>query len=484
NSMSRRTRARLVAGVMGLQNSEVRPDTTEIILEVANFERTRIRATSKALGLRTESAIRFEKGLDPEGVPAAALRFVKLLADLCPSVEVEYRPADVRPEPAPARRIDLVRGWVARRLGTSLSDAREEAILRRLGFGTEREREHLAVTVPSWRATDVSIPEDLVEEVGRIHGYEKINPLPLVGNLEPVPEEPERAARRRLRETLSGRCGLTEIHTYPFTTEEACRRSAVAPGTIAVTNAGVPGLDLLSPSHVPSLLRAVGHNLKYREMVAVYVVAPVFAKGEKGKLPREEERVGFAVAGDGGAAALEAKGIVEALLDTFHVDAGVRQEAGPGWLHPGRSARVVRGRRELGWFGQLHPRVGAAFEIETPVGIGELDTAALRDAEHGEVRMKAISRFPGVRFDVAVVVDRRTPAADVQQALGRSGGELTRSVRLFDVYEGGNLALGKRSLAFRLEFSAADRTLEPRDVERLRGAVQRAVERAGWTIRA
>ncbi|MFB3065082.1 MAG: phenylalanine--tRNA ligase subunit beta, partial [Planctomycetota bacterium] len=399
-----------IAGVMGLQNSEVQDDTTEIILEVANFDMASIRRTSQELGLRTESAVRFEKGLDPEGVPDAAVRFVKLLKDVCPGVHWVGGPCDVRQPPPAPRCITVPPRWLARRLGTELSDERAQCILLRLGFGVERgEDASLQITVPSWRAgRDVSRPEDIAEEVGRIHGYDKIEPKPLRGNLEPVPEEPQRVARRQARQTLSDACGLTEIFLYPFTTAEACHRATVEPGAVAIaTTPEHPGRDLLVPSLVPGVLQAVGHNLKYRDNVALYVIGPCFHPGPKGELPLQGERVAFAVATPGDAApALDARGIVEALLETFHLR-GVRveQKQGPGWLHPGRSAEVSRGKEKFGWFGEVHPRVAAAHGIGAAAAVGELDFDALRGAKRSGVRMQPVPRFPSVRFDVAVVAD-------------------------------------------------------------------------------
>ncbi|MGH7163512.1 MAG: hypothetical protein ACREID_08505, partial [Planctomycetota bacterium] len=349
-------------------------------------------------------------------------------------------------------------------------------------------RRRVVVTVPSWRAgRDVDLPEDLVEEVGRIHGYDRIEPSPLVGALDPVPEEPRRVARRRARSALSGACGLAEIYVYPFTTAAECHRAEVTPGALAVRNAEHPGLDLLAGSLLPNLLRSVRESLKYRDEAPLYVVAPVFLKEEAAQgLPRENERVGVAVARRRGAdVALEVKGVVETVLDAFRLrGARVDQREGPPWLHPGRSARLAHGPEVLGWFGQLHPRVARAFEIDAEVGIADLDLDALAAAEPGSGRMAPVSRYPTVAYDVAVVVDRRIPAAAVEEALRAADREHVRSARLFDVYEAASLGPGKRSLAFRVILGSMERTLAPADVERLHRAVNEAIARRGWSLRA
>ncbi|MHC4670639.1 MAG: phenylalanine--tRNA ligase subunit beta, partial [Planctomycetota bacterium] len=485
-------RAVAIAGVMGLASSEVMEDTGEIILEVANFDLRSIRATAHALGLRTESAIRFEKGLDPEGVAVAARRFLRLLSQICPRARPLGGPADARVAPEAPRRITLAADFIPARLGTPLPPERVDGILGRLGFGVERAGGKMTVTVPSWRAgNDISLPEDLVEEVGRIHGYDKVEPVPLHGALDPVPEEPERVARRRARTVLSLESGLTEIHTYPFTTAEDCRRADVAAGTLRLSNAEQPGLDLMTTSLVPSVLRAVAQNLKYRDEVALYAIEPVFLKGRAEGLPAENERITLAVALRHAvrdeAAVRSAARVVDRLQAAFRVRGlRIRQgdaDAAPGWLHPGRCARLARGREAFGWFGQLHPRVARAFEIEAQAALADLDLDQLRRAGGRPERMRPVPRFPSVPYDVAIVVDRVTPAAEVAGALRKVDDALVRDVRLFDVYEGDPLPPGKRSLAFTVVFGSLERTLDTADVEGLRERVNGAIRKRGWTLR-
>ncbi len=476
-----------IAGVMGLSNSEVMGDTREIILEVAHFEMRSIRATAQALALRTDSAMRFEKGLDPEGIPAAARRFVRLLRQVCPAAKPIGAPCDVRLPPAPPRILHLKAGWIPERLGTPIPPARVDAILGRLGFAVARTAETLAVTVPSWRAArDVTIPEDLVEEVGRIHGYDRIEPRPLVGALEPIPEEPARAARRRARHALSYEAGCTEIFTYPFTTARDCERTGVEAGTLAVANAAQQGLDLLGTSLLPNLLKAVETNLKYRGDFAIYATGPAFLKEREEGLPRENERIALAFARRGGEAPLlEIKGALSVLLERFGI-ANVRltQEQGPAWLHPGRCARLGRGKETYAWFGEIHPQVRRAWGLDAPVALADVDFDAVREAKGTAARMAAISRFPEVPYDVAVLVERRTPAAEVEAVLRKVDPRLVREVKLFDVYEGGNLPSGTKSLAYSITFGSMTGTLGPDEVEGLRGEVGRALAARGWKLRA
>jgi phenylalanyl-tRNA synthetase beta chain len=289
-----------------------------------------------------------------------------------------------------------------------------------------------------------------------------------------------------VRHALSAECGFAEIYAYPFTTADECAKASVEPGRLRLSNAQQPGLDLLVTSLVPKVLSACATNLKYRDEAALYLVAPVFLKEEGAKgLPRETERIAIAAARRGGANPVYAvKGAVLALARAFGLNgARIEQREGPKWLHPGRGARLVRGPKEFGWFGEVHPGVARAFDFDAVVAVAEFDAEALRAAQGGTLRMKPISRFPAVKYDVAVVVDRTVPAQEVEDVLLRADPALVREVRLFDAYEGPNLPPGKRSLAYSLVFGSLERTLETSDVERLRSEVAKALAARGWTLR-
>jgi phenylalanyl-tRNA synthetase beta chain len=479
-------RALAVAGVMGLRDSEVREDTTEIVLEAATFDRTATRRTAKALGLRTESAVRFEKGPDPEGLLAAARRFLAVLGKVCPGARPLGPPVVAGAAPPRRRPITFPAPFIEARLGTTIPAPAQDAILARLGFRVERTRARVKVTPPSWRASDVTIPEDVVEEVGRIHGYARIEPAPMRGTLDPVPVEPERAFRAALRDALSGAAGLVEIYAYPFVTRADCARARVAEPDLGVRDAAQTGLDFLAPSLLPALLGALARNLKHRDAAALYLVAPVFRRRDGPGLPHERETLGIAIARSGDDVAVRMlAGVVGTLIEALDLaDCRIAQEDGSGWAHPGRFARLVRGSEPIGAFGEVAPAVLRAWEVPARAAVAELDVAALRAAAGGARKMRPIGRFPVVRFDVAVVVDRRTPAAEVADTIRRAAPDSVWGVDVFDVYEGPNLPPGKRSLAFTVVFGSLERTLATPEVESLRAAVTGALRRSGYAIRA
>ncbi|MHC4955027.1 MAG: phenylalanine--tRNA ligase subunit beta [Planctomycetota bacterium] len=481
------TRAVAIAGVMGLENSEVKDDTTAIILEVANFEMTSIRRTSQVLNLRTDSSTRFSKGLDIEQVPDAARRFFELLKQMCPNASPRGGACDVRVPPEIPVTIDAPEGWIDARLGVSIGADGVDAILHRLGFSSKRAGGRLETTVPTWRARDVAIPEDLVEEVGRIFGYDKIAPEPLVGALDPVDVEPDRAAKAQVRSVLSRGCGLTEIYAYPVYSQAEAEKTRVEPGKLAIVNWEERGHQIMAESLIPLMVRAAAQNLKYRSDFGMYCVQPAWAKREgQDGLPSEDTHVGIAIAHHRGKdTVLTLKGMVERVIESFGA-AGVKlrqQSKAPAWLHEGRAGDIGRGKQRYGWFGELHPAVKRAWDIDADVAVAEFDLEAVCAAGGKTRRMQPISRFPVVPYDVAIVADARTPADEVERALRGADKTLVRDVSLFDVYAGKNLPDGKRSLAYKIVFGAMDRTLGTEEVDRLREGVARIIEKKGWELR-
>ncbi len=481
------TRAVAIAGIMGLENSEVVADTTAIVLEVANFEMTSIRKTVQALGLRSDSSTRFEKGLDIEGVTAAARRFFELLQRVCPKAKPRGGACDIRVPAAPAPVVDVAEGWIENRLGVVIGADGVDDILHRLGFGAQRSNGRLQVSVPSWRTRDISIAEDLVEEVGRIHGYDQIQPEPLVGPLDPVPVEPVRAAKSRLRNVLSAGAGLTEFYAYPVYSKAEAENTRIEAGELVVANWEDRVTPHLTESLLPLIVKATAENLRYRSDFGMYLVQPTWnaAKRVDG-LPKETTHAAIAMVHHRGeSAVLALKGVLERVLAAFGAR-GVRmrqQVKPPAWLHEGRAGDIGRGKQRFGWFGELHPAVKRAWDIDATVAVAEFDLEAIASVGGKAHRMDAISRFPVVPYDVAIVADARTPAEEVERALRGVDKNLVCDVRLFDVYEGSNLPEGKRSLAYHMVFGAMDRTLGTDEIDRLRAGVEKIVAKNGWELR-
>jgi phenylalanyl-tRNA synthetase beta chain len=487
-----------IAGVMGGQISEVSEDTTRVLMEAATWIGPNIMRTSKALGLRSEASARFEKQLHPEQAVAAQRLAARLMVDLA-GARLVPGTLDEYPTAVGNIGIRLRLDRMERLLGERIDPDEVAQILTRLGF------ELLSGThwmVPPWRSSDVRREVDLIEEVARVHGLHKLpTTLPArraaVGRLT----EPQRL-RRRLEDALRDR-GLSETVSYSFTAPRSLERLSLDEGPLLrLENPLSEDQSLMRPLLLPGLLDAAAHNTAHgRDELALFESARAFrasgpldgAPGDSpgGAMPANERHHLAALLTVGSGAGWRTQGqaadyySARALLDALLETAGVTWRAEPGelpFLHPGRQASVVTGEAELGFIGELHPEVAAAWELERPVAVLELDLDALPAGREDVYR--DVTSVPAVRQDIAVVVPDDVPAARVEEAVRAGGGDLLESLAVFDLYRGDQVGAGRKSLALRLEFRAPDRTLTDEEVAERRAAIEREVEALGGGLRA
>lgn len=475
-----------VAGVMGGADSEVGEGTTTILLEAANFDPVSVRRTSAALGLRTEASIRFEKGLHPELAAAAARRAMSLLVAHTGGRAVRGL-VDAYPVKRPDTRVVVTRRRIEQMLGLDLSTGAVRTALTELGFGSRWvPPDRYVVRVPYWR-TDIAMADDVIEELARVIGYDKLESLPLAGSMPAPRPDPVRELREHLRDAATA-AGLQEIITYPLTSPETLLQ--VAPPEFLEVH---PPMRLENPMNQEqavmrtslraSVLQAVASNLRReRGTVALFEVARVFLTAPD-DLPDEREVLVGAVAGvrlgrwgevtEDPIDFYDAKGMVEETLERTGAD--VVFEAGEDFgLLRGRTAQITADKERAGVLGQVHPRIAAQFEIETPVYLFELDLGRLLAGVRERVRHQAQSRFPAVIQDIALLLESSVPADRVTRAI--AGSSLVSNVMLFDVYEGAPLPEGKRSLAYQVHFQALDRTLTDQEVADARKRLVRRLE--------
>lgn len=467
-----------IAGVMGGESSEIGAETTDVLLEVAYFRPMAIARTSKRLGLRTEASARFERGSDPEGIDLAAARFCQLVAETSgPGVVIHQGLLDVRAggeQPAPIR---LRTARVNELLGTDLDGEALAGYLRPLGFEVRPEgAESSLVTVPPFRP-DCEREVDLIEEVARHYGYERIaKTVPAttqVGRLTPVQRQ-----RRQVRDVLAG-LGASEAWTPSWLAPGDHERAGVPGPVIEIENPLSRDESVLRRSMRAGLLRAVAFNAARRNPdVRLFEIGRVFFEVPAGgRLPDERELLTLVMAsGDDDARA--AVGAWRVLADALGVHGVALEQAELPGLHPARAAHLVRtdGGAVVGSVGELDPEVAAAHGVDRRVGWLECDLDLLLADRRRDEPAVDPSRFPSSDIDLAFAVDESTPAAAVEQALRAAAGPLLEWVRLFDVYRGAGMGEAQRSLAFRLRFVAPDRTLTDAEVARLRARCVAAVE--------
>jgi phenylalanyl-tRNA synthetase beta chain len=513
-----------VAGIMGGASSEIADATTEVLLEAAYFTPMAIAQTSKRLGLRTEASARFERGCDPWGIEASINRFAELLAESIPDLKVSDGFLDVRGEVPEPFTLSVPIARVQRQVGVPLSGREIAALLDPIGFTTAvDDAERLAVLVPTNRPDVRPAPngiDDVIEEVARMFGYANIprhTPTwPQPGHLTSLQRS------RRLVKTVLAGIGASEGWTNTFVSEEAHRLVGLTGPAVRVSNPLIAEEPFLRRSLMPGLLGALAYNASRRQgAIRLFEVGVVFSHPEEGSprvversgtggaqtalLPGERELLSAAFAYDDDDAR-SATAAWQVLADAFRLS-GVRLVAPddvtvlPG-LHPTRSARLVAHTSEgkpgtsIGSVGEIDPDVAVSFGLTHTSGSGtsarrigwlEVDLGLLFDDEVVARRAMvaaAVSRFPSSDIDLALVVDDAIAADVVADVLGTSAGDLLESVTLFDVYRGPGIAIGGRSLAFRLRFCSLDHTLTDDEVGELRTrCIDAAAAQCGAVLR-
>jgi phenylalanyl-tRNA synthetase beta chain len=453
-----------IAGVMGGASSEISATTTRVALEAAWFDPAAVARTSKRLGLRTEASVRFERGVDPEGVGRAVARFCELAAEVA-GARVAGGTVDVQADLPRPGRVVVRTSRVNAILGTSLSPADVSGYLKPIGFRcTPTGDGDFRVDIPSWRP-DCEREIDVIEEVARHYGYRNIErtmpAVTRVGGLTQYQRD-----RRYVREVLVG-AGLSEAWATTFLAPEDLARAGLPPDAVEVENPLAAEESILRTSLLPGLLRAVAANAGHRRPdVGLFEIGHVFLlpPDPAEQLPVEPERLAVAL---GRRDAADAVRIWRLLTDGLALDdVSVQAAVVPG-LHPTRSARLVVGRRDAGVIGEVDPAVLAAHDIDGRVGWLEVDLGVLLGASRRTAVYRPVSRFPSADIDLAFVVDDGTPAAAVERTLARAAGELLERLELFDVFRSPALG-GARSLAWRLRFSALDHTLGEDELTALR----------------
>ena len=492
-----------IAGVMGGFNSEIGDASRRVVLESAHFDMKSIRRTARALKLRTDASVRFERGLDPNLARDAAARATKLILELSPGAAVTAV-ADVYPRPVGARPLTLPFSEIERLLGVRYEPAAVLDVLDRLGFSPGLDGDSLRVLVPTWRS-DVSLAADVVEEVARVIGYDTLPERLPTGQTAPVQRDPMYLFQRLVREVLTG-CGAFEAVTYVAIGEDDLRRldpeRAAAAGlhktplaaTIRLRNPLHENRDILRPTLLPSLLAIAAENLKHERGVRLFEVARVYLPSDT-ELPRESPTLGIVLAGErepmsrfsvsGELDFFDLKGIIEALtcrLGASHL--AFRPLAHPA-LHPGRSAGLFVGDEQIGLLGELRPDRADAFGIGTPrVAVAEIDVERLRTAANPVPEEVRAPRFLPVEQDFAIVVAEATPADDVAAALRSGAGPLATGIVLFDIYRGPQIGADRKSLAYRVTFTAPDRALTDAELGKVRERIARMLrQKVGGDLR-
>lgn len=496
-----------LAGIMGGDASKVAPETDALLLEVATFKATTVRRTSTYVGLRTDSSARFEKSLDPMLPLETAGHFARLLSDIAPEARFPSPPTDVGDWTDPTITIQLRNERVRTALGKSLPDREIRDILERLEFGVEvhpsGESDLYQIRVPSFRATkDVTIEQDLVEEIGRIHRYGNIDEKPLHFDIVPPPRDERRALVRQLQDRLAGGARFHENLSYSFIQDSLLEK---------LGELDLPHVSVINPVHqaeskirrsvAPSLLSALEANRRNRSDVRLFEIGKAYEpeNGNDRGEPLERHYLGIAWAGirPGKKASfnenrlMSLQAIVNDLVRARGCSAPIWSSDGarPAWAHPGKCLflRLVGVEEPVAVLAEIEPglapAIGLSGDLDSEVAIGEICLDALQSAHLTGAGYKPLPKFPGIKVDVAISVDESVTAADLIAIIEKAGKKQAAGTEIFDLYRGESIGAGKKSLAFHVLLQSENKTLTDKDEQKFLQRFERLVSEAGGELR-
>ncbi|MFO8084469.1 MAG: phenylalanine--tRNA ligase subunit beta [Desulfobacterales bacterium] len=470
-----------IGGVMGGENSEIQDDTTRVLIESAYFDPVSIRKTSKSLGLNTDASHRFERGVDPDGTIKALNRAASLMADISGGRIVPGL-IDENPIEYQKKSIELKTSEANKVLGISLETHQIRKLLESIGFGIESmNSQKLQTVVPSFRV-DVERPQDLMEEVARLYGYDRI---PTTFPLIPAQRREPSVGwlfRGRVKDLMRG-LGFNEVVNYSFVDDKSCdllrldeqdeRRKL-----LKIINPLSEDMAVMRTSLVPGLLRTMHLNLAQQaKNLRIFEIGNIFISRGQDELPDEKEFLAALWTGsrhdhcvhikDAECDFYDVKGAVEALLRSLEIQGAVFTEMPPSecpYTQKGQSAKIIIQGKNVGLVGQLHPQVLAAFDLKQKAFIFELNQSILSYLTPQTKKFQPIPKFPPTSRDITIIVEKQIESRQVVEMAGEIDNALVESVFLYDVYEGAPIPKGHKSITLRIVYRSAEKTLEDADV--------------------
>ncbi len=479
-----------VAGVMGGYNSEISDDTGTIIIEAANFDFISVRQTSAKLGLRTEASVRFEKALDPNLCEVAMVRAVELVKKLCPGAKVVSSLADEKKFKLNQGPIKVNIGWLKKIIGAEIENDRIIKILASLGFHIKQSGDNLEIIVPSWRATrDVSIREDIAEEVARIYGYDNLRPQMPKVKIKAIENDEERMLTRRIKDILACGAVLSEVYNYSFVGEDQLKKLGFDYSrSIRLANPISKQMTLLRQNLAPNLISAIKTNQARFDEIRLFEIGSVYLpdidgelqkdKNAQEKLPYQEKRIGLAIAGSAPDDYFsKLKGVIEYLIKHFNLEVIWEEiEAIPPWADPHQSAKLKIGQKMAGIVTVLDKKIARRAGIKKPAVLAEISLKVLLNLimAGDNKNYEPYGKYPPVIRDLAFVVNEKVMYNDIKNEILKHHAYI-KTVSLFDVYTGEKLGKGKKNLAFHIIYRA-NKTLKTEEINEIQNSLIKRLE--------
>ena len=486
-----------LAGVMGGAKDSILPDTSKVILEVANFDAKGIRRTALRYDNRTEASARYEKAIDPERCDQAFDLSMQLFSQLYPEMKVTGL-VDQYPEHLKPAEIDVALSWLERRLGKHLSPDEIKHKMELLGYGITFNGDNMHVVVPTWRSTgDVSIQADIMEEVARMYGYENFEAEPITTTFDGAINQLDKDLERRIKEYLAIRCGMQEIFTYPWMEESYVNAVLQSTdGILSLSTPPSPAERFVRSSLLPNLCKAVVKNERYFDEFSIFETAQVFRDENytspydpREKLPSQRKNVAGAFATTGKditALFRKAKGVVEMMARYVHMEAlTFKQAEKPVWADNVVWLNIYRGDEKVGDLALLAKKVSMACGIKNlNVMLFQLDQDSLVPLKSRTNTFTHLAEYPMTDYDISLLVDGSVQWKDVAQTVRGIKSELLHGAAFVDEYRGKQVPAGKKSLTLRLAIGSKDKTLTSAEIEEVAsGVLNKIAKRFGAELR-
>lgn len=460
-----------IAGIMGGLNSEIEDTTTSLLLESANFDGITTRKSTVRIGLRTDASMRYEKMLDPELTMTAALRYLNLLQEFDPNVKFESRISDVRTYSFPEIAIDFDKAFVDRYTGIDISNERIEKTLTALGFRLTRNGDAFHVDVPSWRRTkDVTIKADIIEEITRIYGYDNFEVRPSENVLYPIPETANRRDDFGVKTLLADRYGFHEVHSYLWSDSRKLAQIGIdVEDNVKIINSMSTDWTILRRNMTPTLLSMVQDNRRFADRFGIFEIARVVEGVKEDGQCNERKKLGIVVFDKVSGEKDAYLGVVDAVRTIGTVLKNealtmVNETAEKPWQHPVNTAGVYLDGKKIGFVSVVHPSVVDKIDKKAAIICAEIDMDLFSAYAGTAVSYAEPSKFPGVEYDLSLLVGKDQPYAEIMAIVDAEKCPLLLGYRPVDEYRDASLG-DKRSMTVRFTFGAFDRTLSGQEVQ-------------------
>ena len=473
-----------IAGIKGGKKTEIDRRTKSVVLESANFNPKTVRQGSKTIDLKTDASWRFEHGIDLNLTESAINRAAYLIQEIAKG-KVCKGLVDFYPKKPVAKKIKLDLNYIQSLLGVKIPVSKIKIILKKLGFNIlKSSSSEFLVGVPTFRL-DISIPEDLIEEIGRIYGYENIESVFPIGALIPSKRNFNVFWKNKIKDILK-EAGFSELYNYSFVNKEQWKMFGYdASNMLELENPLSDNYQYLRPSLMPNMLAVFKENQKNFKNIKIFELGNVFLK--KGKVEEKKMLTGV-MSGD---SFYEMKGMVDTLLNKLGISdvwydqyESTPEDSKKSIWHPKRIAEIKVGQEEIGFLGEISPKIIEELKIESRVVVFDLDFKKLKKLASEEAEFIPISPYPSAIRDIAILVPKDVLVEQVLNKINVIGGVLIRDVDLFDIYEGEELPDGKKNLAFHIIYQAKDKTLSSKEIDEIQNKIIKALEQElDWEVR-